>query len=493
LLSSRVLWSCSLVCLLLWITFIPDAVAARRGLRIDFNAWSNAYPITSSDHCPRYDSGSVLTRGDLVFQNPQNPTPYAENMYCQDIPNYSFGMATDEYLNSEVFPDEEAGLAAKVGPNQGSLVDSVTAERYTFLDGDEQVEGATGFQWAFYSFPDGVLIVALYTDLAVQADGFDPVIYHASDEEDIVWEASVNGFDGQYFCFDLGVFIGFWDGEHAGTNPSDGCVMNFVSNRDALVALYNSTTGESWFDDTDWLVGDPCGDGWSRVSCNDTNTEVTFIELGSNNLRGIIPPELGTGNLPELEWLDLSGNKLSGVIPPQIGSLTSLDALYLAGNMLTGSIPTELGNLDNLFFLDLRRNGLYTTDITLDAFLDDHQLGGDWSATQTVAPANPMTISLGATTMDVSWDAIEYTDETGRYRTWYSEIPGGTYTDGGVTENKLETNHRISGLVHNRIYHVIVRAETDSHAGNLNDIVSEDSESVSAVLDLVFSQGFEQE
>ncbi len=467
-------------------------MAARRGLRIDFNAWSAAHAITSSDHCPRYDSGSVLIRGDLVFQNPQSPTPYAVNMYCQDIPNYSVGMETDEYLNSEVFSDDEAGLAAKIGPNQGSLVDSVTAERYTFLDGDEFAAETTGYQWAFYAFPGGVLIVALYSEISVQASGFDPMIYHVSDENNIVWEASVNGFDGQYFCFDLGVFIGFWDGEFAGTNPSDGCVMDFVTSRDALEALYNSTAGVSWFDNTNWLEGDPCGDTWAGISCNEANTEVTYMELGALNLVGIIPPELGNGNLADLEYLDLSGNKLAGGIPAEIGNLSNLDTLYLDGNMLTGNVPVELSNLGNLYTLDLRRNGLYTSDMTLDTFLDGFQSGGDWSATQTVPPANPSIVSMGESSMGLSWDAIEYTSETGRYRTWYSETPGGPYTeDGGATDNKLQTNHTISGLLNNRIYYVIVRAETDAHAGNLNNLISEDSVLVSGALNAVFSQGFE--
>ena len=57
----------------------------------------------------------------------------------------------------------------------------------------------------------------------------------------------------------------------------------------ALEALYNSTGGDTWVDNTDWLATDtPCS--WYGVSC--TSGHVTGINLDSNNLDGTLPASL---------------------------------------------------------------------------------------------------------------------------------------------------------------------------------------------------------
>ena len=61
--------------------------------------------------------------------------------------------------------------------------------------------------------------------------------------------------------------------------------------RDALVALYNSTDGASWTDNTGWLgaAGTECD--WYRITCS--GGSVYKIRLFSNSLTGSIPAELG--------------------------------------------------------------------------------------------------------------------------------------------------------------------------------------------------------
>jgi len=477
-----------LAAILFFMMSVTDAMAARRSLRIDFNAWSAAHDITDPDFCPRYFAGSALIRGTLVFQNNQFPDPYLANAYCQDIPNWnSFDdPPTDEYLNSEIFSPDEAGLAAKIGENRDP--DPVTAERYTFLDGDEFDENTSGNQWAFYAFPNGVVLVALYGEAPIQAEGYSPFIYRSPDSDDVIWEATTNGFDGQYFCFEFGEFIGFWDGELAGTDPAAGCTLDFVSSRDALVALYNSTNGDNWDDNTNWLIGDPCGDSWYEVYCNEANTVIQEIYLGFNNLDGTLPAELGTGNLSDLEFLYLDRNKLTGSIPAELGKLTNLFDLWLQSNQLTGAIPAELANMSGLGAINLRWNGLHTADTALNTFLDSK--GADWSATQTIAPAS-LVITTSAPDLGLTWDAIEYTDDAGRYRAWYSTSPAGPFIDGGATATKLDTSHTITGLLTNTSYYVILRTETDAHGNNPNQIESEDSESRINISNEVFSSGFE--
>ena len=131
--------------------------------------------------------------------------------------------------------------------------------------------------------------------------------------------------------------------------------------RDALIALYNSTDGANWKKKTHWLgdVGTECT--WYGVRCNDTGSSITsltlgFSGLGGNQLRGRIPAQLG--NLTNLQRLDFSANEISGSIPAQLGNLRHLSSLYLFHNQLSGRIPAELGNLTNLYDLTLSSNQL---------------------------------------------------------------------------------------------------------------------------------------
>ena len=59
---------------------------------------------------------------------------------------------------------------------------------------------------------------------------------------------------------------------------------------EALVALYESTDGDNWNDNTGWLETDtPCE--WYGVTCSEGN--VRGISLTFNNLQGSIPSEIG--------------------------------------------------------------------------------------------------------------------------------------------------------------------------------------------------------
>jgi len=125
---------------------------------------------------------------------------------------------------------------------------------------------------------------------------------------------------------------------------------------EALVALYNSTNGDNWENNSGWLENNtPCS--WDRVTCN--GGHVSILNLMSNKLTGTIPPEIG--NLSNLIYLFLYSNKLTGTIPPEIGNLSNLIYLFLYSNKLTGTIPPEIGNLSNLIYLDLMSNQLTGT------------------------------------------------------------------------------------------------------------------------------------
>ncbi len=126
------------------------------------------------------------------------------------------------------------------------------------------------------------------------------------------------------------------------------------SDRAALVALYDSTDGANWDDNTNWNGSAAIGT-WYGVT-TDAAGRVVSLDLGFNSLSGSIPAELG--DLTNLENLYLSGNDLSGSIPAELGDLTNLEILDIYGNDLSGSIPAALGDLANLEILYLHDNYL---------------------------------------------------------------------------------------------------------------------------------------
>ena len=136
--------------------------------------------------------------------------------------------------------------------------------------------------------------------------------------------------------------------------------------REALVALYSSTEGDNWTDNTNWLSGDPCDDDWLGVTCDATPVVIglnLYLDAYTgNNLVGAIPSEIG--NLANLVELNLQNNALTGDIPTEIGNISNLEILNLGGfrgNLLTGSIPLTFVNLTRLRTLDLHKNQLVGT------------------------------------------------------------------------------------------------------------------------------------
>ena len=182
-----------------------------------------------------------------------------------------------------------------------------------------------------------------------------------------------------------------------------------LSDRDILEALYHATGGSEWTIGDGWLTARPLGE-WHGVEV-DTQGRVTELRLGSNGLRGSIPPELGKlsnlvalslyrneltgsippelGNLTVLQGLGLYRNQLTGAIPPELGSLGSLRWLYLTGNRLTGAIPRELGDLANLKQLRLYSNDLtggIPPELGNLANLEELGLAGNYRLTGTIPP-----------------------------------------------------------------------------------------------------------
>lgn len=128
------------------------------------------------------------------------------------------------------------------------------------------------------------------------------------------------------------------------------------SQRDALIAFYQSTNGPAWTSTLNWLGAPGTECTWHGVGCDDGEANVVALELPANNLQGAFPASLA--GLPKLVTLNLAENGLTGALPPQLGQLSDLGSFYASHNQLTGRIPDEFGNLKKLQYLGLNDNGL---------------------------------------------------------------------------------------------------------------------------------------
>lgn len=101
-----------------------------------------------------------------------------------------------------------------------------------------------------------------------------------------------------------------------------------------LVALYNSTNGETWLHNDNWLTAPVAT--WYGVTLTNDACFVRQIILTDNHLNGTLP---NFGALNHLQKLILAGNQLTGNLP-NTDSMPLLEELYFALNQLNGSLPT---------------------------------------------------------------------------------------------------------------------------------------------------------
>ncbi|WP_172425557.1 IPTL-CTERM sorting domain-containing protein [Vandammella animalimorsus] len=133
--------------------------------------------------------------------------------------------------------------------------------------------------------------------------------------------------------------------------------------RDALIALYNSTDGAHWKNRSNWrnggdtdfnAPGSECS--WHGVTCDSAKAHVTKVNLADNQLNGTIPNLSG---LHQLQHFDVSVNQLSGTIP-NLSGLHQLQHFDVSINQLSGTIP-NLSGLHQLQRFDARVNQLSGT------------------------------------------------------------------------------------------------------------------------------------
>lgn len=158
---------------------------------------------------------------------------------------------------------------------------------------------------------------------------------------------------------------------------AQGCVAVPIEERNALIDLFNATSGQNWSDNTNWNTNNPVCEWYGITVSNGT---VVKIELSGNNLVGSIPESIkelpnlkflylarnqlsfaiptSVGELSQLKRLDLRENNLNGSIPQSITELLALERLNLSHNSLTGEIPSQIGSMQSLTHLALNTNKL---------------------------------------------------------------------------------------------------------------------------------------
>ena len=119
--------------------------------------------------------------------------------------------------------------------------------------------------------------------------------------------------------------------------------------KNALLSLFTATKGPQW--NIQWDLSQPVTE-WYGVKIKENH--VVGIELGRNNLTGILPKEIS--NLKKLEILNLSLNNLKGNFPKELLSLVELKEISLEMNNFKNQIPAAISQLQRLEILSLYNN-----------------------------------------------------------------------------------------------------------------------------------------
>ena len=125
------------------------------------------------------------------------------------------------------------------------------------------------------------------------------------------------------------------------------CPSN-VTERFALMELYDSTGGDKWTNRDGW-DSDSGLDDWYGLTVRDSL--VRELRLPGNGLEGPLPPALGS--LLGLETLDLADNDLTGGVVVTITSVDPLDTIRVSENEgMEGPLPFRMIDLENLRALE---------------------------------------------------------------------------------------------------------------------------------------------
>ncbi len=228
---------------------------------------------------------------------------------------------------------------------------AVSINNATFNIKTGELTQGNGYYNLFYYIPEAQLVgdtITCYIPILPQTAGEIIRIYNIHLNEDETWNY------GDCLVDKTVPSGGFEAGKMYSVNLTEEEVEEMDA-RDVLIALYNSTGGDNWTNNENWCSDKPISE-WYGVKYY---PEYFTLDLGGNNLTGILPKEIGY--LKDLKSLRLNSNKLEGSLPSKIWTLTNLQELVLYSNNFSGSIPPEVGDMINLINLDLQSNNFSGT------------------------------------------------------------------------------------------------------------------------------------
>ena len=144
---------------------------------------------------------------------------------------------------------------------------------------------------------------------------------------------------------------------HVLPNPDSITPVIQSAEREALVDLYNNTSGSNWLWNTNWLQPTGTEYIWYGVVVPEDIKHVKKLLLSNNNLDGFLPPNLN--QLKYLEQIDFSKNKVFGSFPDNLTELTSLTRLDISNNKIKDHISGNYNRLTKLRYLNLSDNQFY--------------------------------------------------------------------------------------------------------------------------------------
>jgi hypothetical protein len=197
----------------------------------------------------------------------------------------------------------------RTGDNQGAIsVDYATSDN-TAIAGSDYTQASGTFNWSDGDDTDRTFTIKIIDDSAQE-----------SDERLIVSLGNPTG--GVQLGTPNTAIVTIIDNDSAFSCKKVSEIPKNECN--ALVALYDSTKGENWENNSGWNVtNSPCS--WNGVSCQ--GGHVTELSLGNNNLKGSISKKFF--KLKWLKKLDLSDNEIDRSILKYVNKFKKLNSLLL--------------------------------------------------------------------------------------------------------------------------------------------------------------------
>lgn len=194
--------------------------------------------------------------------------------------------------------------------------------------------------------------------------------------------------------------------------------------RDALLALFASTNGTGWVNNTNWGTDEPI-ETWFGVEVVSIGNDVRVqrLLLSSNNLSGVLPAEWATmvsqnNALGVLAELNIGDNQLNGTILPVLGDLASLVTLDASVNQFDDL--ADLSGSSTLQNLAVQNNRLTFGPLEANAGISNFE----YSPQLSIGEAGSLSVLEGQTfSVDIS------TDGSNNIYQWFlggSPIPGAT-------------------------------------------------------------------